>query len=285
MLYGPTKSIPTGFAPNTVYSMLFVTDATTRRLAYIPAAVNTALGFDETAQPLLWTLAPVAMSGAYTDLSGCPTLGTASTQSSSAFDPAGAAAAVTWSTLSGKPSFASVATSGSYSDLSNKPSLSSATVTSVAASSSDGSIVISGSPITTSGTIGAVLRSRSFNTSPTVPLVTTAAAANGTQVSASRDAEVSYSINTSSTSTIAGASSVTAVLEICSTNSSTAGNWITVSTAGNSQTVSLAIALQVIQTLIQTMNAIVPAGYYRRIRYTVTGTGSCSFNSGVETLL
>lgn len=50
-------------------------------------------------------------------------LGTASTQATGAFDPAGAAAAVTWSTLTGKPTFATVATSGAYSDLTGKPTL------------------------------------------------------------------------------------------------------------------------------------------------------------------
>jgi len=44
-------------------------------------------------------LAPVALSGAYTDLTGRPTLGTAASQDSTAFDLAGAAAAVTKTSL------------------------------------------------------------------------------------------------------------------------------------------------------------------------------------------
>lgn len=126
--------------------------------------------------------------------------------------------------------------------------------------------------------------SQSVNNAPTVPLVTTAAAANGTQVSATQTALVSYSVTTSSTSTIAGASSVVAVLEICSTNSATAANWLTIATVQNGQTLSLAVALQAVQTLSQALSGVVPAGYYRRIRYTVTGTGSATFASGQEVL-
>lgn len=96
---------------------------------------------------------PDLFSGMYADLAGKPTLGTAAAQSSSAFDASGAAAsaqafsiqranhtgtqlaatiidfsaaaltAVTWTTLTGKPTFASVATSGAYGDLSGRPAL------------------------------------------------------------------------------------------------------------------------------------------------------------------
>jgi hypothetical protein len=99
------------------------------------------------------TLATVATTGAYTDLIGKPTLGTASAQNISYFDVAGAAAsaqafaiqranqtgtqtsstisdfstaaisAVTWSTITGKPTFATVATSGIYADLAGKPTI------------------------------------------------------------------------------------------------------------------------------------------------------------------
>ena len=68
-----------------------------------------------TTQKLGWTnllnaptLATVATSGSYSDLSGTPTLATVATSG-------------LYSDLSGTPSLASVATSGSYADLSNKP--------------------------------------------------------------------------------------------------------------------------------------------------------------------
>ena len=56
------------------------------------------------------SLAAVATSGKYSDLSGLPTIPTT----------------MAWSSITGKPTFATVATSGSYNDLSNKPSIPSA---------------------------------------------------------------------------------------------------------------------------------------------------------------
>lgn len=55
-------------------------------------------------------LALVATSGTYTDLQGRPTLATVATSG-------------TYADLSGRPTFATVATSGSYADLTGKPSL------------------------------------------------------------------------------------------------------------------------------------------------------------------
>lgn len=62
------------------------------------------------------TLAAVATSGNYSDLSGTPTLATVATSGD-------------YDDLSGKPNLAAVATSGSYNDLSNKPSIPSVSVT------------------------------------------------------------------------------------------------------------------------------------------------------------
>jgi hypothetical protein len=80
------------------------------------------------------SLATVATSGAYTDLSGKPTLGTAAAQNTTAFDAAGAATTAqafavqranhtgtqAASTITG---LATVATSGAYADLSGKPTI------------------------------------------------------------------------------------------------------------------------------------------------------------------
>lgn len=74
------------------------------------------------------SLASVAKSGAYSDLSGTPNLAAVATTGA-------------YSDLSGKPSLATVATTGSYSDLSNKPTLGTAAAkdytTSVTSGSSD----------------------------------------------------------------------------------------------------------------------------------------------------
>jgi hypothetical protein len=84
-------------------------------------------------------LAAVATTGAYSDLSGRPTLGTAAAADTTAFatsaqgslattavQPGSLAAVATtgqYSDLSGRPTLAQVATSGQYSDLSGRPTL------------------------------------------------------------------------------------------------------------------------------------------------------------------
>lgn len=184
------------------------------------------------------------------------------------------------------------------------PSIPTGTVTSVALSSStlttSGTVTTSGSlavNLTATGTAGIYTNvttdaygrvtagtARSFNNAPSHSIVTTAAAANGFQVSAAQDALVNYSVNLSSTSTIGGASSAYAVLEICSTNSSTAANWTEIARVSNGQTITLAVALQSIQTTTAAVSGEVPAGYYARIRSVLTGTSSAAFQSGQEVL-
>lgn len=75
------------------------------------------------------TFATVATSGSYNDLSNKPSIPSLSgyaTESwvSNNYQPKGNyLTSVSWSTVTGKPTFASVATSGSYNDLSNKPTI------------------------------------------------------------------------------------------------------------------------------------------------------------------
>lgn len=74
------------------------------------------------------TLSAVATSGAYSDLTGTPDLSVYLTTSaaSSTYQPLGnytTSADLTWSNITGKPTFAAVATSGSYNDLTNLPTL------------------------------------------------------------------------------------------------------------------------------------------------------------------
>lgn len=126
---------------------------------------------------------------------------------------------------------------------------------------------------------------RSFNNAPTITVVTTAAAANGTQVDSVRDATVSYTVSTSTTATIGGASTAAAVLEICATNSATASDWLEIGRVSNGQTITLAIVLQSVQTLSGTLQGVIPAGYYRRVRSIVAGTSSVTYTSGQEVKL
>lgn len=69
------------------------------------------------------TLATVATSGSYTDLSNKPTIPTVPTNVSAFTNDAGYLTGVSWSEVTSKPTFATVATSGSYNDLSNKPTI------------------------------------------------------------------------------------------------------------------------------------------------------------------
>lgn len=72
------------------------------------------------------TLATVATTGAYADLTGTPTI----------------PAAATWSTLSGAPTLATVATTGSYNDLSSKPTIPSAYTLPTAAAGTLGGVKV-----------------------------------------------------------------------------------------------------------------------------------------------
>lgn len=115
--------------------------------------------------------------------------------------------------------------------------------------------------------------------------IVTSTSATGFQVSSTGLAWVSYSITTSTTATIGGASSGLVYLEICATNSTTPANWIVVNCSGNSQTISVALALQSVQTTTGIIDAMIPAGYYVRLRSSnVSGTPTFTYNCGTETL-
>lgn len=147
--------------------------------------------------------------------------------------------------LSGKPSLAAVATSGSYTDLSNKPSIPAAASQSAA--------------------------SRSLNTA--------------FQVSSTRGAFVSYSVQLTVTASIAGGQNGDVILEIASDSGFTT-NVQTVAIAGLGQTYTLAVAIQGVQPQTGCVAGFVPAGYYARLR-TVnnTGTPTYSVRAGQETLV
>lgn len=128
---------------------------------------------------------------------------------------------------------------------------------------------------------------RSFNNAASHALVTTAAAANGFQLSTTRDSSVSYTTTISVTASIAGAGTGYVVLEICPTNSAVAASWVEIARFGNSQSFSLAITLAGIQALDGHVGGMIPAGYYARLRQvSVTGTVSFGANgTGQEVML
>ena len=114
--------------------------------------------------------------------------------------------------------------------------------------------------------------------------IVTSTSSTGFQVSSTRPTYVNYKIDTSSTSTIAGSSSVVVYLETANTNSTTPSDWTIIDKATNSQVVSLAVALQVIQNLTLKLDGNIPAGKWVRIRSVVTGTGSATYYLGQETI-
>lgn len=125
-----------------------------------------------------------------------------------------------------------------------------------------------------------------FDNAPSRSIVTTAAAANGFQLSSTRNASVYYSVNIATTATIGGASDGYIALEIAATNSTTASDWKEVSRSRNGQTITLAIALQSAQNITAELMNIVPAGYYARLRSVNTsGTPTYTFVSGQEVQL
>ena len=104
------------------------------------------------------------------------------------------------------------------------------------------------------------------------------------QVSAARDAWVSYSVQITVTASIAGGQNGDVVLEIASDSGFTA-NVQTLSISGLGQTYTLAIALQGVQPQTGVVTGYVPSGYYVRLRtVNLTGTPSFSYRAGQEVL-
>ena len=129
---------------------------------------------------------------------------------------------------------------------------------------------------------------RLFTNSPPRTIVSVADAANGFQLSSYRDASVSYSVTIQTAVQIGSVAAVSGyvALEIASTNSSTAGNWIEISRASQSQSISLAVAFANTQQTASAINGIVPAGYYARLRSVNTaGAPTYTYNSGQEVLI
>lgn len=125
----------------------------------------------------------------------------------------------------------------------------------------------------------------SFNNGVSHSIVTVAAAGNGFQISATKDALVSYSVKIATAVQIGVVTNVEGYvsLEIAATNSSTAGDWTEIARTSSGTNIGLALALSSTQTLTNTVNGTVPAGYYARIRSTnVSGTPVYTYITGQE---
>lgn len=158
--------------------------------------------------------------------------------------------------LSGRPSLATVATSGNYSDLSGKPSLS--------------TVAISGSY----NDLTNLPPARSFS----VPSRALNSAAF--QISASRDALVSYSIQISATISLTTGQTGTVILQMSPTSG---GTYATIGTLTNGNTGTLTIGLNLTQTQSAVLSCVIPAGYY--VKLVSTGTATNTIVSQQEVLL
>ena len=141
--------------------------------------------------------------------------------------------------LKNTPTLATVATTGSYNDLTNKPTIPSALTFTTSAAS------------------------RSFN--------------SAFQVSTTKDAIVSYTVQIACALTLSGGQSGTVFLETSPDNSV----WTEVGRAVNTNTGSLTIGLNITNTNAMTLAGFITRNYYVRLR--TTGSGTITYISGQET--
>lgn len=117
---------------------------------------------------------------------------------------------------------------------------------------------------------------------PTRTIVTSTGSA-GTQLSTTRNTDAHYNITIATTASIGGSAAGTVVLEIAPTNSATPSDWVEIARCTNSQAISLALALQSVQTVGCELNGMIPSGYYEKIRsINTSGTPTFTYNSGQE---
>jgi len=234
-----------------------------------------------------------------------------------------ALSAVTWSTLTGKPSFFS----GAYSDLTGKPTLGTAaaqntsafdasgsasaaqafsiqranhtgtqsvsTITGLATVATSGAYAdLSGKPSIPSAQVQSdwtQLNSGAVDFIKNKPAVRTQSAQtrsfnSGFQVSTTRDSLVTYSVDVSCTSTLASGQTGTVFLEIASDSGFTT-NLQEVGRFVNSCTQTLGLTVTMVQAVTGNIGGYVPAGYYVRLRTANTlGTPTFTYRSGQEVL-
>lgn len=190
------------------------------------------------------SLATVATSGSYLDLSSKPSIPGAQIQSD--WNESNTALL---DFIKNKPALSTVATSGNYNDLSNQPTIPNVT-----------------------------------RTTSTLSLSLVGTGATGTQIHSTKDSNVKCTVSTSTTSTIGGPATSIVALKICSTNNATEGSWTTVSTFESDQNITLALALQSVQVIKGQICADVPGGWYVKLVNSGTGTHSEAFISGQQTI-
>lgn len=276
------------------------------------------LSYDPLANlPGYTTLSAVATSGSYGDLTGRPTFATVATSgqfSDLLGKPTtlsgygitdGVSSSTLTTTLAGYVTSSALTTTlGSYATtsalttglagkfntpagttaqyvrgdgtLATLPASGSGTVTSVAVSSS--TLSVSGSPVTTSGTITVNTIARSF-AYPTRALSTCF------QISSTRDAQVSYGVDISTTVTLGGSPQGTVFLRTYTNSSCTTGQQTVISsTAGQPTTLSVTVGQQVIGTA--NLSGVIPAGVWVQLEpVNTSGTPTFTARQGQEVQL
>lgn len=207
------------------------------------------------------TLAAVATSGSYIDLSNKPTIPAAQVNSDWA---AGSGLAQ----ILNKPTFSTVATTGAYSDLTGKPTIPAAQIQSDWTQTNSGSLdFIKNKPADRTQSVA----SRSLNTA--------------FQISSTRDCLANYSVDVSTSATLLGGQTGTVFLEIANDAAFTSGVQ-ELCRFVNGNTVSLAIAITVTQNVTGTMTGYVPSSKWARLRTANTvGAPTFAYRSGQEVLL
>lgn len=133
-------------------------------------------------------------------------------------------------------------------------------------------------------TIG--IATKTYNYTPSRTIQTVAASGNGFQISSNKEAYATYSVTVTCAVQIGVVTNVEGyiVLEVASTNSSTASDWKEVGRVTNSQNVSLAVALASTQKVGGSLTIPnLPVGYYARLRsVNVSGTPTYAANGQFE---
>lgn len=126
---------------------------------------------------------------------------------------------------------------------------------------------------------------KTFNNTPGRTL-TTGTGATGFRPSTNRDTEARYSVSINTSVSLSGNSSGYAVLEICPTNSVTAGDWIEISRFSSGQSGTLVVGLTLNQIGGGQVGGIIPIGYYAKIRtVNLSGIPTYAVNGQQEVLI
>jgi hypothetical protein len=105
------------------------------------------------------------------------------------------------------------------------------------------------------------------------------------QPNATRDVLGMYTVQMTTSASIASGQNGEVILEVAS-NATFTANVQTVGIAGNSQTYTLAVALLGVQIVSGQVSGMIPAGYYARLRtVAVTGTPTFTYRTGQEITL